>query len=86
VRVVTGKESRVRSLRRRISTRLLESGTNLALDRREMWTRARQSSTRPLDPGFVQVMGTLELLSAVKIRLGMLIMPSHPPTFPDATE
>lgn len=65
-------------LRRRISERLLEAGIELALDRQEMSRRARQRGDSP-QTEFLDVMGLLDGLSALAVRLGVVVMPTRPP-------
>ena len=72
-------------LRRRISEKLLEAGIELALDRQEMSRRARQRGDVP-QTEFLDVMGLLDGLSALAIRLGIVIMPTRPPLgWPEAS-
>jgi hypothetical protein len=66
------------ALRRRVSAHLLESGATLALDCREMRRRIAHSARKP-GYGDLQVLATIDLLSALKIRLGVLIMPARLP-------
>jgi hypothetical protein len=65
----------MRSLRFRLSQRLLESGAQSALECQEMWQRARSAGIVSMDPAFARVVGAVEFRSAVAIRLGMLLMP-----------
>ena len=67
----------VRTIRQRLSRRLLASGARLALDRRAMCARAYASGVRSLSSGDLQVLSALDLVSTVQIRLGMLVMPKR---------
>jgi hypothetical protein len=65
----------MRSFRRRLSERLLESGAQSTLECQEMWQRARRAGVSAMDPSFARVVGAVEFRGAVAIRLGMLLMP-----------
>jgi hypothetical protein len=69
----------MRSVRRRLSDRLLRAGATLELDRQEMWRNARRGGAREPGNGELQVFGMLDLLSCVSIRLGMMLMPAQVP-------
>jgi hypothetical protein len=70
-----------------VSDRLLRAGTNLAVDRQDIWRRAQRHGTRPL-AGDLCAMGAMDLWSTVALRLGFLLMPAQPPDLrhPPATE
>jgi hypothetical protein len=65
-------------LRRRLSQWLLETGIELAMDRQEMLRRACQREPPP-ETDFLDVLGLLEGVSALALRLGILLMPTRPP-------
>jgi hypothetical protein len=67
------------SLRRRVSERLLESGARMALDRQEMWRKSQRRGARTLSNADLQLLFMLDVVSATKIRLGMIIMPARLP-------
>jgi hypothetical protein len=70
----------VRALRRRVSESLLREAATLALDRRDMDRKLQGSGRRPVGRD-LQVLAMLDLISALAIRLGMLIMPKQAPAF-----
>jgi hypothetical protein len=70
----------VRALRRRVSESLLREGATLALDRRDMDRKLQASGRRPGGRD-LQVLAMLDLISALAIRLGMLILPKQAPAF-----
>jgi hypothetical protein len=69
----------MRSLRRALADKLVESGTQLALDRQEMLRNARNAGVRSLDSRSMELLLVLELLSSAKIKLGFLLMPRRLP-------
>jgi hypothetical protein len=69
----------VNALRRRLSSRLLESGAAQALDCRQMWAGCQRRGVRAVDNPDLQVIALLQMLSNAAIRLGVLIMPSRVP-------
>ena len=75
----------MRSLRRRISDRLLREAATLALDRRDMDFKLQRSGVRRLSGGDLQVLAMLDLISAIFLRLGVIIMPKQSPTLAEMT-
>jgi hypothetical protein len=65
------------SIRRALADKLVESGTRLELDRQEMLRNARKAGVRQLDSRSIQLLGMIEIISSVKIKLGFLLMPSR---------
>jgi len=69
----------VRALRQRISDRLLTSGTEMAFDHRQISTGIARARTRPVsshdEAGAAQALFLIELVSRLKIRLGLFLMP-----------
>jgi hypothetical protein len=66
-------------LRRRLSDRLLDAGSTMALDCQEMWRKSQRDARGPSN-GDLQVLFLVDLLSRLAIRLGVMIMP---PRLPD---
>jgi hypothetical protein len=71
-------------LRYALSRRLLDAGTELAMDRQEMWRRSEREGHARLRDGDLQALAVMDAVSAVKIRLGMLLLPSRIPS-PDVS-
>lgn len=69
----------MRSLRRALAEKLVESGTRLALDRQEMLRSASRAGIRSLDARSNQILFLTDVLSSAKIKLGFLLMPSRLP-------
>lgn len=69
----------MRSFRRAVSEKLLESGARLALDRQQMVLDYVGSGARRFTAGDLQVLSAIDLWSTVAIRLGRILMPARPP-------
>jgi len=67
------------ALRRKVSDRLLEAGATMGLDCQEMWRKSQREGARTLSTGDLHVLFLLDLVSTIKIRLGMIIMPARLP-------
>lgn len=66
----------MRSLRRRVAERLLASGTEMAFDGRHIARGIARTGTRTADdPALAQALFLVELVSRVKVRIGLLILP-----------
>jgi hypothetical protein len=65
----------LRPLRRVVSNWLLRVGTDLAVDRQDIWRRAREHGTRP-QSGDLTALGAMDLWSRAALRLGFLLMPA----------
>jgi hypothetical protein len=65
-----------RSLRKRLSDKLLNAGATMAIDRQTMYREYMRSGVKALSPADAQLLSALGITSACMIRLGMFIMPS----------
>jgi hypothetical protein len=72
----------VRTLRQRVGERLLASGAEMAFDHRHIASGIGRSRTRTAgeddDPVLAQALFLVDMLGRIKVRLGLLIMPSAP--------
>ena len=68
----------MRSLRQRVGERLLASGTEMAFDREHIARGIAGSTTRttgPYDDAIIaQTLFPVQLISSVKVRLGLLLV------------
>jgi hypothetical protein len=74
------KGNDVRSLRQRVSDRLLRAGSAMAFDRQHMNAQiAADPRSRTIGPRDVEelnrYLSTLDLLSRILVRVGLLLMP-----------
>jgi hypothetical protein len=81
VRCETRKGNDVRSLRQGLSERLLRAGSAMAFDRQEINAkmaadpRARRLGARDVEE-LSRYLRTLDLLSSILVRVGLLLMPA----------
>jgi hypothetical protein len=67
------------TLRRRLSSRLVEAGAAQSLDCREMWAKCQKPGVRAVDNADLQLIALLQVLSDAAIRVGVRVMPSRSP-------
>ena len=67
------------TLRRRVSSRLLDAGAAQSLDCREMWARCQRPGVRAIDNPDLQLIAVLQVMSDAAIRLGVRVMPRRLP-------
>lgn len=67
------------TLRRRLSTKLLNAGAAQSLDCRELWAKCQRPGVRATDNADLQLIALLQIISDTAIRLGVRIMPAHSP-------
>jgi hypothetical protein len=66
----------VTALRQRIGERLLTSGAEMAFDRQHIARGIARTGTRAADdPVLAQALLLVQLISRVKVKLGLLILP-----------
>jgi hypothetical protein len=64
-------------LRAAMSARLLSFAADIAYDREQMWRGASRCGAR-LTSADWQLLGALELVSTVALRIGLFLMPAQP--------